>query len=52
MRLPLPARAELFSLNAYQWFHNTPNRTLERAYKAALATKKIEDEHFCVSSSL
>lgn len=46
MRLPLPARAELFSLNAYHWFRTTPNRALDRAYKAALAIKKIEDENF------
>ncbi|HBB35044.1 MAG TPA: proton extrusion protein PcxA [Cyanobacteria bacterium UBA8803] len=29
-----------------QWFSNTPERALDRAYKAALRIKAIEDEHF------
>ena len=29
-----------------QWFSNTPNRSLDRAYKAALTIKAIEDEYF------
>ncbi len=29
-----------------QWFHKTPERALEQAYKAALAIKTIEDQHF------
>lgn len=29
-----------------QWLHKTPERALEQAYKAALAIKTIEDQHF------
>lgn len=46
MKSPLPAKAEMFSLNAYKWFRDTPNQALDQAYEAALAIKKIEDEHF------
>ncbi len=31
---------------ANRWFSDTPERALERAYKAALMIKAIEDEHF------
>ena len=31
---------------ANRWFSDTPERALERAYKAALMIKSIEDEHF------
>lgn len=31
---------------ATQWFSETPERSLDRAYKAALTIKAIEDEHF------
>ncbi len=31
---------------AKNWFYDTPERALDRAYNAALAIKAIEDEHF------
>ena len=33
-------------LSAYRWYLQTPERSLEEAYKAALQIKVIEDEHF------
>ena len=33
-------------LSANQWFSETPERSLEQAYNAALQIKAIEDEHF------
>ncbi len=35
-----------FLLSAYRWYLQTPERSLEEAYKAALQIKAIEDEHF------
>lgn len=32
--------------SSYQWFVQTPDRALAKAYKAALAIKSIEEEHF------
>lgn len=32
--------------NAQQWYLDTPERSLDEAYKAALLIKAIEDEHF------
>lgn len=31
---------------AHQWFLETPERSLEKAYKAALMIKGIEEEYF------
>lgn len=46
MRLPLPTRVETFSLNALQWFQDTPYRALDQAYKAAIAIETIEANYF------
>ena len=35
-----------FLLAAYRWYLQTPERSLDEAYKAALKIKEIEDEHF------
>lgn len=35
-----------FLLSAYRWYLQTPERSLDKAYKAALQIKAIEDEHF------
>lgn len=35
-----------FLLSAYRWYLQTPERSLDEAYKAALQIKAIEDEHF------
>ncbi|MDF2389027.1 proton extrusion protein PcxA [Nostoc ellipsosporum NOK] len=35
-----------FLLSAYRWYLQTPERSLEQAYQAALQIKAIEDEHF------
>ncbi|AUT01104.1 proton extrusion protein PcxA [Nostoc sp. CENA543] len=35
-----------FLLSAYRWYLQTPERSLEEAYKAALKIKAIEDEYF------
>ena len=32
--------------SAGQWISDTPERSLDEAYEAALAIKAIEDEHF------
>src|SRR4028119_84603 len=32
--------------SAQQWYLDTPERSLDEAYKAALLIKAIEDEHF------
>ena len=32
--------------NAEQWYQNTPDRSIEEAYQAAIAIKRIEDEYF------
>ncbi|MBD2103264.1 proton extrusion protein PcxA [Leptolyngbya sp. FACHB-261] len=40
------ARVEKYLRFANQWLLGTPERSLERAYHAALVIKKIEDEHF------
>lgn len=31
---------------AEQWYQNTPDRSIEEAYQAAIAIKRIEDEYF------
>lgn len=46
MRLPFPRRVETVSLNAYQWFRDTPYRALDEAYRAAITIQKIETEYF------
>ncbi|MBD2307067.1 proton extrusion protein PcxA [Chroococcidiopsis sp. FACHB-1243] len=35
-----------FLRSAQQWYFDTPERSLDEAYKAALLIKTIEDEHF------
>lgn len=35
-----------FLQTAQQWFTQTPERSLDEAYRAALAIKNIEDQHF------
>ncbi|NMG07146.1 proton extrusion protein PcxA [Brasilonema sp. UFV-L1] len=35
-----------FLLASYQWYLRTPERSLDKAYNAALHIKAIEDEHF------
>lgn len=35
-----------FLVKAQQWYVDTPTRSLDEAYKAALLIKAIEDEHF------
>lgn len=35
-----------FLRSAQQWYFDTPERSLDEAYKAALLIKAIEDEHF------
>ncbi|WP_427159047.1 proton extrusion protein PcxA [Aliinostoc sp. HNIBRCY26] len=35
-----------FLLSAYRWYLQTPERSLDEAYKAALKIKAIEDEYF------
>lgn len=35
-----------FLLSVYRWYLQTPERSLDEAYKAALQIKAIEDEHF------
>ncbi|HIK06464.1 MAG TPA: proton extrusion protein PcxA [Trichormus sp. M33_DOE_039] len=35
-----------FLLSAYRWYLQTPERSLDEAYKAALKIKSIEDEYF------
>ena len=37
-------RESVFS--AEQWYQNTPDRSIEEAYQAAIAIKRIEDEYF------
>lgn len=37
-------RDSVFS--AEQWYQNTPDRSIEEAYQAAIAIKRIEDEYF------
>ena len=32
--------------SAEQWYQNTPDRSIEEAYQAAIAIKRIEDEYF------
>ncbi|URD51028.1 proton extrusion protein PcxA [Chroococcidiopsis sp. CCNUC1] len=36
----------VFLRSAQQWYFDTPERSLDEAYKAALLIKTIEDEHF------
>ncbi len=36
----------LFLLAAYRWYLQTPERSLDAAYQAALKIKDIEDQHF------
>ena len=35
-----------YLLRTYQWYLQTPERSLDQAYQAALLIKAIEDEHF------
>ena len=50
--MPTPRKSlftqKLYSylLTAQQWYLQTPERSLDEAYKAALVIKAIEDEHF------
>src|SRR6476469_3957745 len=37
---------ESYLRQANQWYLETPERSLDQAYKAALKIKSIEDEHF------
>ena len=41
-----PQRIYSYLLRAQQWYLQTPERSLDEAYKAALVIKAIEDEHF------
>ncbi|MEP0802549.1 proton extrusion protein PcxA [Funiculus sociatus] len=46
MKLPFFTQLRSSLDAASQWYIRTPERALERAYKAALMIKAIEDEHF------
>lgn len=41
-----PQKVYAYLVNAQRWYLETPERSLDEAYKAALLIKAIEDEHF------
>ena len=46
MKLSFLTQLQSYVGTANQWFSDTPERALDRAYKAALMIKALEDEHF------
>lgn len=46
MKLSFLSQLQSYLGTANQWFSETPERALDRAYKAALMIKAMEDEHF------
>ncbi|PIG93676.1 proton extrusion protein PcxA [Gloeocapsopsis sp. IPPAS B-1203] len=46
MKRSIPQQVYSFLVKAQQWYLDTPERSLEEAYKAALLIKAMEDEHF------
>lgn len=46
MKRSIPQQIYSFLVQAQQWYLDTPERSLEEAYKAALLIKAMEDEHF------
>ncbi|PPS45668.1 proton extrusion protein PcxA [Chroococcidiopsis sp. TS-821] len=46
MKRSIPQQIYSFLVKAQQWYLDTPERSLEEAYKAALLIKAMEDEHF------
>lgn len=46
MKRSIPQSIYAFLVRAQQWYLDTPERSLDEAYKAALLIKAIEDEHF------
>lgn len=46
MKSPFLSRLRTSLYDLYGWYLETPERSLEQAYKAALMIKALEDEHF------
>lgn len=46
MKRSIPQQVYSFLVKAQQWYLDTPERSLDEAYKAALLIKAMEDEHF------
>lgn len=46
MKKPFFTRLKEYLYETYQWYLETPERSLDQAYKAALLIKALEDEHF------
>jgi hypothetical protein len=46
MKMSMLAKLKGYVLTASSWLFNTPERSLDQAYDAALMIKAIEDEHF------
>jgi len=46
MKLITPAPVEDFTRNIYRWFRDTHLRSLDRAFKAAIAIQGLETEYF------
>ncbi|MBV8885197.1 MAG: hypothetical protein JO235_14545, partial [Chroococcidiopsidaceae cyanobacterium CP_BM_RX_35] len=45
-RSSLPQKVYAYLQRSYQWYLQTPERSLDEAYQAALLIKAMEDEHF------
>ena len=45
-RSSLPQKIYAYLQRSYQWYLQTPERSLDEAYQAALLIKAMEDEHF------
>jgi hypothetical protein len=46
MQMPLPLKLKSLFRSTSRWFAETPERSLNHAYKAALKIREIEDRHF------
>lgn len=46
MKLITPTPVEVFTSNIYRWFRDTHLRSLDRAFKSAIAIKDLETEYF------
>lgn len=46
MQVPFSMKLKSLARSTSRWFSETPERSLDQAYKAALKIKEIEDAHF------